>query len=600
MHVARQNDLSRRIAYYTEHYGLGDNKQPMGLEAYAVHLFAQEDGLDSVLEGLPSADADLSPYILHGDDLGVDGVLTDPAGKRVVLIQCTTQALDKLEGKLTTFASVVDRLLNPKIFKTGGEQIQDLLSSLGDQIDDGYSIELRFVTNRPIGGKEKLYAIVEAANNGYDEVGKRINLELYGSADLLQLETDLTAATTAAPIGNVAFSIQRNKILDWDIDSGAPRDTLVGLIKGNELANLYAQYRNKLFAANIRLPLITKKVNPDIRATAEDHPDDFFYYNNGVSAVCKSFELSDTQVHAVGFQIINGAQTVDALRKALRVKKDDRIYVLFRLTASESYGRDKHFTESVIRFNNTQNPVKVYDFFSNDRIQLWLSKHLDELSGKAPMPAFYYVHKSGHRPSNVKGRRQLKIDAFAGIRHAFIYGPIASYREPASFFDRDSLYPQAFGVNGKIEDAWDHETLAQAACAIAINAKVQQIAREVQAKERILRKNAPEKQIPEARYLFRLSRYVTALVGVGLRAIIPAELTDYSVLKASQASFDRFVDPLVSRARDLVEDEMVERSAKGAEQRTEYNFARDEKAWGRLSTRIESAALTKIDFSGKS
>ncbi|HQC45887.1 MAG TPA: AIPR family protein [Myxococcota bacterium] len=365
--MKRRNEVKDRQVRFAKHYGLGESQLEKGLEAYAVHLFAQEEGLDSVLEGLAwnDEDLDLSPYILHGDDLGVDGLLTDANNKRVVIIQCTTQAKD-LEKKLGDFAKVVDRINNPDLVRRSGEKLQELVAGLPDNLGDEYSVELRFVLSHPLNPASRLPLAVESYNNGYDAAGQKITLELYGSAELLRLEEEFTSATTGAPIGQVCFSLQEKKTLRWSDD--APRETLVALIKGNELADLYDQYGNKLFAHNIRLPLITKNVNPEIRRTAEEEPENFFYFNNGVSAVCKKFELSGTKVTATGFQIINGAQTVDSLRKALRRNRNEKIYVLFRLTASESYGKDKNFTENVIRFNNTQNPVKDYDFFSNDPI----------------------------------------------------------------------------------------------------------------------------------------------------------------------------------------------------------------------------------------
>ena len=146
----------------------------------------------------------------------------------------------------------------------------------------------------------------------------------------------------------------------------APRKTLVALIQGTRLVSLFSEYHNLLFNLNIRLPLTTKKVNPDIVATAANHPRDFFYYNNGVSAVASSFELAGGTVTARRFQIINGAQTVSALYTAAASRSISKVQVLFRLTeTAEEYGGD--FTEKIIRYNNTQNPVKVSDFFSNDR-----------------------------------------------------------------------------------------------------------------------------------------------------------------------------------------------------------------------------------------
>lgn len=592
--MSRRNELKDRLSRFAEHYKFNPNQLEKGLEAYAVHLFAQEEGLDWVLNGqaMDDQDLDLSPYILRGDDLGVDGLLADAAGNRIVIIQCTTQAKD-LEQKLDSFSQVVDRLNNPELVRRAGEPLQELVATLPEKLGDECSVELRFVSSQPLGKDSRLPTVVDSYNAGYDSSGQKITLEIYGSAELLQAEEELANATTGAPIGEVVFSIQKEKTLLWDDD--APRKTLVGLIKGNELADLYAEYKNKLFAANIRLPLVTKNVNPDIRQTAEEEPENFFYYNNGVSAVCKKFDLDGTKVTATGFQIINGAQTVDSLRKALRKSRDEKIYVLFRLTASESYGKDKNFTENIIKYNNTQNPVKAYDFFSNDPIQKWMSNKFKEFSGKPPIPPFYYVHKSGHRPPDAAGKKQLKIDDFAGIRHAFIYGPIASYREPATFFKREERYGEAFGVNGEIRDSWDDETVAEALCAYALTKRIQKIATDVQAKEKELRKTDPTRSILEARYLYRLARYVAALVGVGLREIMPSKLSDYRTLMASEANFDRYSGPILLRARDLVQGQMQARQ-QAAQLRAEYNFARDAETWTVLKNTIRDEVWTRIEF----
>ena len=67
----------------------------------------------------------------------------------------------------------------------------------------------------------------------------------------------------------------------------APFRTLVGVIKANELVDLYnrAGVGNTLFHLNIR-PLGSRRANPRIVETAlsDDEAAHFFYYNNGVSA----------------------------------------------------------------------------------------------------------------------------------------------------------------------------------------------------------------------------------------------------------------------------------------------------------------------------
>jgi len=84
-----------------------------------------------------------------------------------------------------------------------------------------------------------------------------------------------------------------------------------------------------------------------------------FYYNNGVSAVCSDFRIEDTVVTARRFQIINGAQTVSALARAMKQSPNADVYVLFRLTETvEAYGGE--FTENIIRYNNTQKPSQSF------------------------------------------------------------------------------------------------------------------------------------------------------------------------------------------------------------------------------------------------
>ena len=575
--MARNEELKSLAQTYATKYGLRESDLEKGLEGYAVHLFAQEQGLDAVLGGMPTEDADLSDSILRNKDLGVDGALFDDSAKRIVLIQCTWRSNARgVEEKFNSFVSVLDRIGDPEYVRSGSVIAQELLGSIPQRLRDGYSVELRFVTNLPVGTNERLTLAMNAANRKFErEESPTVQVEIFGSAELERRRFELSAAHAGSAVQDAVFSVQRANMIEWD-GAGGDRKTLIGVLKGNELHALYKRYRNELFSANIRLPLITGKVNPEIRQTAQESPENFFYYNNGVSAVCKRFSLHDTKVHATGLQIINGAQTVKALVDSLDDVPQRDLYVLFRLTET-SEGYKGAFTESAIRYNNTQNPVKVADFFANDEIQVWLSKNLTALSGKGPLHSFYYVHKSGYAPARTQGLRKLTIDDFARIRHSFIYGPTVSYREPATFFDRNGKYAQAFGVGAppKVLPTWDRETLSEAAVAIAINEKVQALSKK-------FKKDPRRKDDPETRYLFRLSRYVLALVAVGLREQRGSAFHDYSSIASSEAAFNAVVNPLVKIALRLVKAEMLSLGQKYVQ--PEYNFARDDGAWDRMRT----------------
>ena len=137
-----------------------------------------------------------------------------------------------------------------------------------------------------------------------------------------------------------------------------PYKTVVAVIKGNALRNLGKKYRQSLYAWNIRGYLGNRGINQAIQQTAENEPDSFFYFNNGVSAICTDYQLTDNILVAENFQIINGAQTVSTLTNST---EDSNIEVLFRLTKTESVKTERGFNRSIIQFNNSQNIVKVSD-----------------------------------------------------------------------------------------------------------------------------------------------------------------------------------------------------------------------------------------------
>jgi hypothetical protein len=331
-----------------------------------------------------------------------------------------------------------------------------------------------------------------------------------------------------------------------------------------------------------------------MQQTASDASEapNFFYYNNGISAVCSSFELLGNSVHTKRLQIVNGAQTLSALVKANK-KLSTETYVLLRLTATEeSYGGP--FTDNIIRYNNTQNPVKVADFYSNDPLQAWIKRILDERSGKGPMPTIEYIHKSGMRTR--KGHKALSIESLAGMRHSYLYGPVTSYKEPKSFFDKgsDSKYGEAFGIDGIQVDQWDDEAVAQCCAVVAINSRIRTIAAELKKSARTKEAEAraagkqPRPNL-EAKYLDRLARYVAALVGVGLDALIPDELSGYATLMSSEREFKKYVDPLVDWVRERLHVTIAQRYE--SSQQPEYNFARSSTDW----TLLEDAIVEAIE-----
>ncbi|WP_432894606.1 AIPR family protein [Kribbella sp. CA-245084] len=583
--IGDANALRRACQFYAEKYQYSADNLERGLEGYAAHLFAQEEGFNPVLDGKPTKEADLQERICRSDDLGIDAVLEDEMGRRIILVQAAWRRKGLQEDKVAAFFDSPAKLMSADYLAQGGEQIQELLGNFGDAVRDGWEISLRFVTNAKVGMNDRLQELVEVKNAQYEEGDQAITCELFGESELLRREAELRSALKGGIADKVELRFQDGKLIELN----DPYRTVIGVVKGNELADLYRRrgVGNNLFNLNIRLPLTSRKVNPKIvdTATSSTEGRHFLYYNNGVAAVCAKYTRKGNVVEAERFQIINGAQTVSALAKAARRSPNADVYVLFRLTeTAESYGGQ--FTENIIRFNNTQNPVKVSDFFANDAIQEWLRDNLFKVAGKGPVPNFYYVYKSGYKPKGATGKG-LRIEQLAAIRHAFLHGPTAGYREPQQFFDRGGLYWAAFGSDGNETDHWTAEELAQFAAALTINERVQAVSK-------TLKTDPATKDLPEAKYLYRLSRYAVGLVAVGLEAIRGETFNDYRTLTASAATFDKYVEPLIKTSRRTIRSEWNHRTKSSKAVQPEYNLARDEKTWSRLSEETRQEVLSDV------
>lgn len=145
------------------------------------------------------------------------------------------------------------------------------------------------------------------------------------------------------------------------------------IIPGSVLADIYDCYGSQLLEGNVRSFLSTKvAVNKKIRETILRIPQNFFAYNNGVSATAMDliFETTDSGrfiTYAKDFQIINGGQTTASLSNARFKDGADlsKVYVQMKLTEVDSDAdKSSDLIRNISRSSNSQNKVSDADFFA--------------------------------------------------------------------------------------------------------------------------------------------------------------------------------------------------------------------------------------------
>ena len=207
------------------------------------------------------------------------------------------------------------------------------------------------------------------------------------------------------------------------------------------LHDLYQKYGDKLFSANVRGYMPSRRtaqnINYNMEQTARGQPGRFWAFNNGVTALVNSVRGNKRRktLKVAGIAVVNGAQTTGALAKVKRASLGDA-RVLMRFVQPSDAG----LVSDIIRFNNSQNPIKPSDFRSADRHQERLRKQFESI----PNATYLGARRGGQgdrarRPSNL-----IPSDTVAQALAAFHQDPAVAYHDLRGIWERDDVYSQYF------------------------------------------------------------------------------------------------------------------------------------------------------------
>lgn len=387
----------------------------------------------------------------ESDDLNIDIYLEDNDDKVIYLIQGEWTGISKKaksanvdESKVTNFFNNHDNLMDTSwVRKYGNRAAKSYLLDYKNFIrDETYRFKYIYISTGSASARVK--DTVKKIENRYDKQDIPIECILYDFTGLKDLVSQAKSLEAKIP-DEVRFFVPKDQMFI----KKEPKLTVVTSIKANAVEDLLRQHKDSLFAYNIRTYLGEKGINKEIVATAHEEPENFFYYNNGISAVCTELNVKKNELIAKKFQIINGAQTVGAL-KAIEDSPD--LEILMRITETQSVGTEKGINEKIIRYNNTQNKITLSDFRSNDKIQLHLMNRF-KVDSYNILGKINYIRKRGDKLQR-KGTHNLKLEDLAKIRYAFLHDPCTPISKAKDLWKvgENGLYKKSFGVNGSLED----------------------------------------------------------------------------------------------------------------------------------------------------
>lgn len=472
--------LRDRMTEIGAQYGWDISKPPQSGWAFQMWCAETVTDYDQGLE------TDASDALLYSHDLKADFVLEDSARQSLVVgqgkyVAPNAKKKSVIEDEVVDFFNRHDHFMNRDwVRKNGSEDAFDLLGDYAEKLNAGYAVHYYFMTTGKASPRVK--DAVATINEKYARSPHNISCLLYDATELKDFYNRSRSLAASIP-DKIEIDLSTGQ---WFERKDKSRDfrTIVTVLKGNTLRNLYNQHREALIAFNIRSYLGDRGINKAMTETAERQPNDFFYFNNGISAICNDYEIEGNHLIAKKLQIINGAQTLGALARS---EQNPDVDVLMRITKTKNVATEKGLNHEIILYNNSQNTIKVSDFRSNDPIQLFLEKKFNDLRrGKGALPKLKYVRRRGTKMGGRATGMGLKLEEVAKLRYAFLYEPTLTQSSPKKIWtlksqESDGAYDQAFGVDGELQDVWSEETFTELLVAIAfylrINSEMQSIAR---------------------------------------------------------------------------------------------------------------------------
>lgn len=200
----------------------------------------------------------------------------------------------------------------------------------------------------------------------------------------------------------------------------SPYESYQGVVPAECVAEWMAHGAD-LFNLHIRSPLGRTPINSALTGTLTQEPENFWYFNNGVTVLCESVEKRYHSMRApervpLGLTlrnalVVNGAQTVRSVAEALA---DDgaaataQIGVRIIVT-----GGEQGFGRELTQATNRQNRVEPRDFIALDPVQASIMEEL-----RAELGLEYSIRRSELEPQEAIGCSVVEAACALACAHA--------------------------------------------------------------------------------------------------------------------------------------------------------------------------------------
>ena len=348
--------------------------------------------------------------ILRQDKNQTRDAITDGAGDKqidAIVVDDDKQVVYILQGKFLSgglvdaepLREVLSSWLQLKdlvnLQTVGNEKLQSKLSEVAKAFEDEYEVCFELITTAKL--TEAATADMDIFQRKLAEMSEGEDFDaMLSLVDEEELERRYELALVADnPQINYTIDLRDSKYMSIQV---AGTDVLVAAVPLKEAVKIKGIKDGSLFQKNVRQSLgSSNAVNKRIKQTIlGDKHNEFFFFHNGITAICNKMELFENNLRLIGLSVVNGCQSLTSIHNCSEaVKKLDDAFVLFRFY--EIPQRDR---ADMISINtNSQSAVKPRDLRSNDKRVLTLKKQFEQRYSEG-----YFITKRGEQAPASKNK----------------------------------------------------------------------------------------------------------------------------------------------------------------------------------------------------
>lgn len=331
------------------------------------------------------------------DDKQIDAIVINDDTQTVYIIQgkfILGGAVDAepLREVLSSWLQLRDLV---RLQTVSNQRLQRKLSEVAKAFEDEYEVCFELITTASLTKsaqndletfQKQLADISE--NEDFDAIITVVDEDELSRRYELALETD-------NPQINYTVDLSESKYMPVGI---AGTQVVIAALPLKECVRIPGIKDGSLFQKNVRQSLGTSNaVNKKIRQTIlGDKHKDFFFFHNGITAICNRLDVSNDKLHLYGLSVVNGCQSLNTILSCSETaKKLDETFVLFRFY--EIPQRDR--AELISINTNSQSAVKPRDLRSNDKRVLNLKRLFEQKFSQG-----YFITKRGEVPPSDKDK----------------------------------------------------------------------------------------------------------------------------------------------------------------------------------------------------